>query len=165
MRDALSDFARTFPRINLPIEISQSIEKLKKIRGTIAFKLQDTYGFPKDLTQLMAKEVGMEIDDSEFEKEMQQQKNRSRAATAIDTEDWVVLAAGKNSEETEFIGYDRLEIQTKANRYRKVKAKEKKRCKLFWRRLLYAESGGQVGDTGYLSFEGERVAVLDTKKK
>jgi alanyl-tRNA synthetase len=166
MRDNLSEFAKTFPKIKLPEEISQSLEKLKKIRGSIAFKLQDTYGFPKDLTQLMAKEVGMEIDDSEFEKEMQQQKDRSRAATAIDTEDWVVLNAGKNSTESAFMGYDQLETQTKTLRYRKIKAKGKEAVQIVLEKTpFYAESGGQVGDTGYLSFDGERVAVIDTKKE
>ena len=166
MRDTLSDFAKTFPKLKLPIEVSQSFEKLKKIRGTVAFKLQDTYGFPRDLTHLMAKEVGMEIDESEFEKEMQEQKDRSRAATAIDTEDWVLLAIGKNAGETQFVGYDQLEVQTKTTRYRKIKAKGKDAVQIVLEKTpFYAESGGQVGDTGLLSFEGERVVVLDTKKE
>ena len=166
MREALSEIAKTFPNLNLPAEITQSFERLKKIRGSLAFKLQDTYGFPRDLTQLMAKEVGMEIDDSEFEKEMQEQKDRSRAATAIDTEDWVVLVYPKNAAESTFVGYDQLEVQTKATRYRKVKAKGKEAVQIVLEKTpFYAESGGQVGDTGLLSFEGERIAVLDTKKE
>jgi len=166
MRDTLSDFAKTFPKLKLPTEFTQSFEKLKKIRGTIAFKLQDTYGFPKDLTQLLAREAGMEIDDNEFEKEMQEQKGRSRAATAIDTEDWVVLASPKSGAETAFVGYNQLEVQSKVTRYRKVKAKGKEAVQIVLEKTpFYAESGGQVGDTGILSFEGERVAVLDTKKE
>ena len=166
MRDTLADVANTFPRLKLPKEFIESFEKLKKIRGTVAFKLQDTYGFPRDLTQLMAREAGMEIDDSEFEKEMQQQKDRSRAATAIDTEDWVILSPEKNTVETTFVGYDQLQAQTKTARYRRIKAKGKEAVQIVLDKTpFYAESGGQVGDTGILSFEGERVAVLDTKKE
>ena len=141
---------------------SNFLNDLKKISGELAFKLQDTYGFPKDLTQLMARESGFELDDKEFEKEMRQQKQRSRAATAVDTEDWIVL---DDYARNEFIGYDELESQTKVVKYRKVKAKGKEAYQLVLEVTpFYAESGGQVGDTGELIIKGEKLIVTDTKK-
>lgn len=134
----------------------------KIISGKFAFELNDTYGFPVDLTQLMAKEIGWTVDMPGFGKEMQQQKKRSRAATALDTEDWVVLGEGA----TLFVGYDSLEAQSKVLRYRRIKAKGKESYQLVLSVTpFYAESGGQVGDKGELLFEGERVNVVDTKKE
>ena len=140
----------------------------KIVSGEFAFELKDTYGFPIDLTSLIAKEYGWTVDMEGFEKALAQQKDRSRAATAIDTEDWVMLAAspGMQHGETIFVGYDELAIQTKAVRYRKIKAKGKDVVQIVLEKTpFYAESGGQVGDTGHLSFEGERIAVIDTKKE
>src|SRR5688572_6978956 len=96
--------------------------KNSQVAGKFVFELYDTYGFPFDLTELMAREIGWTIDKAGFEKEMQQQKQRSRAATAVDTEDWVVL---DDYARNEFIGYDHLESRTKVVKYRKVKAKGK----------------------------------------
>ena len=140
----------------------------KVISGEFAFELKDTYGFPVDLTQLIARELGWSVDMNGFDKSLGQQKDRSRAATAIDTEDWVVLseAAGKTAGESQFLGYDQLDLQTKATRYRKVKAKGKEAVQIVLEKTpFYAESGGQVGDTGHLSFEGERIGIIDTKKE
>ncbi|MBC6491620.1 alanine--tRNA ligase [Flavihumibacter stibioxidans] len=133
------------------------------IQGSAAFELYDTYGFPIDLTRLIARENNLQVDESGFEKEMQQQKDRSRAATAVDTEDWVVLnETGLMS----FVGYDSLEIESRVMKYRKVKAKGKEAYQLVLAVTpFYAESGGQVGDTGVLMFEGEEVTVVDTKKE
>ncbi len=135
----------------------------KQIEGKAAFELFDTFGFPVDLTRLIAIENNLTIDEPGFEAEMQQQKNRSRAAGTIDTEDWIVLIEdGIN----EFVGYDSLEIRSKVVKYRKVKAKGKEAYQLVLQATpFYAESGGQVGDTGILDFEGEQIAVTDTKKE
>jgi alanyl-tRNA synthetase len=133
------------------------------ITGAAAFELYDTYGFPLDLTMLIARENKLEVDEAGFKKEMQEQKDRSRAATVVDTEDWVSF---QDDQATEFVGYDQLEIETKLIRYRKVTAKGKEAYQLVLAKTpFYAESGGQVGDTGILSFEGEEIRVLDTRKE
>jgi alanyl-tRNA synthetase len=135
----------------------------KKITGKDAFELYDTYGFPVDLTRLIAMENKFIVDEKGFEEEMQLQKRRSRAATTLDTEDWIVLDDfALNS----FVGYDSLEIKTKVVKYRKVKAKGKESYHIVLEATpFYAESGGQVGDTGYLEFNGKSVRVTDTKKE
>ena len=147
-------------------QMKLSPESLKKalgeVNGQLAFRLQDTYGFPLDLTKLLAKEIDIDVDTTGFEKEMQQQKQRSRAATAVDTEDWIVL---DDYARNEFIGYDELESQTKVVKYRKVKAKGKEGYQIVLEVTpFYAESGGQVGDTGELIVNGEKLIVTDTKK-
>ncbi len=135
----------------------------KTISGNAAFELYDTYGFPIDLTRLIARENELTLDEAGFEKEMQQQKDRSRAATALDTEDWVVLDANAAST---FVGYQLLATQTKVTRYRKIKAKGKESFQLVLETTpFYAESGGQVGDTGTLTFGTEKVQVTDTRKE
>jgi alanyl-tRNA synthetase len=134
------------------------------ISGKDAFELYDTYGFPFDLTRLIASERGLNIDEEAFTKEMQQQKDRSRAATATDTEDWIVVNNGFNN--SVFIGYDSLETEANVLRYRKVKAKGKEAYQLILDRTpFYAESGGQIGDTGELIIGNERVRITDTKKE
>ena len=135
----------------------------KMIEGKAAFELFDTFGFPIDLTRLIASENNLSIDEKGFEAEMQQQKNRSRAAGAVDTEDWIVLVDHAISE---FVGYDSLEIKSKVVKYRKVKAKGKEAFQLVLEATpFYAESGGQCGDTGSLDFGGEVIVVTDTKKE
>jgi alanyl-tRNA synthetase len=134
----------------------QPFREKKIISGRFAFKLNDTFGFPIDLTALMVDEPG-------FEAEMQQQKTRSRAAGTIDTEDWIILIADNMNE---FVGYDSLEIKSKVIKYRKVKAKGKEAYQLVLQATpFYAESGGQIGDTGVLDFDGEAIGVTDTKKE
>lgn len=135
----------------------------KQISGKAAFELFDTFGFPIDLTRLIAGERSLGIDEAGFEAEMQQQKNRSRAAGAVDTEDWInVIETGSN----EFVGYDTIEIPSRLLKYRKVKSKGKEAYQLVLEATpFYAESGGQAGDTGTLSFEGEVIEVVDTKKE
>jgi alanyl-tRNA synthetase len=133
------------------------------INGSSAFELFDTYGFPIDLTRLIALENNLEVDEKAFEKEMHQQKTRSRSAAVIDTEDWLVLddfaMAG-------FVGYDSLEIKSKVVKYRKVTSKGKEAYQLVLDTTpFYAESGGQVGDTGTLIFDNEEIKVIDTKKE
>lgn len=137
------------------------------IEGSAAFELLDTYGFPIDLTRLIARENNLTVDEKGFEQEMKQQKDRSRAATTLDTEDWVQLVKdGKEQLTPNFVGYEMLELQTKVVKYRKIKAKGKESFQLVLNTTpFYAESGGQVGDTGVLSFDGEMVPVTDTKKE
>ncbi len=156
-------------RIGSYFEVIKSLEGANYTKtpvpldGKNAFELFDTFGFPLDLTELIAKENGRTVDVEGFNTYMQEQKNRSRAAGTVDTEDWVVLADhGFN----DFIGYDSLEIKTKVTKYRKVKAKGKEGYQLVLEATpFYAESGGQVGDTGVLDFDGELIPVTDTKKE
>jgi alanyl-tRNA synthetase len=151
-------------------DIVQSASKNKMITGKDAFELYDTYGFPIDLTRLIAAENNLSVDEKGFESEMQLQKSRSRAATAIDTEDWIVV---NDSVANTFVGYDTLETKTKVLKYRKVKAKGKESYQIVLETTpFYAESGGQVGDSGELIFPspsgegpGERLMITDTKKE
>jgi alanyl-tRNA synthetase len=138
--------------------------KEKTINGKAAFELFDTYGFPIDLTRLIAAEKGLNVDEAAFEAEMKQQKDRSRAAGVIDAGDWI--AVNDVAISSQFVGYDSLETKTRLVKYRKVKAKGKEIFQLILEKTpFYAESGGQVGDTGILDFAGEKVAVIDTKKE
>ena len=133
----------------------------KTIAGKDAFELYDTFGFPVDLTRLIASENSLSVDEAGFESEMKQQKDRSRAATTIDAGDWIELKAGRNA----FVGYDSLETKTSVLKYRKVTAKGKDGYQLVLASTpFYAESGGQVGDHGVLEFAGGRIEVIDTKK-
>lgn len=130
--------------------------------GNMAFELYDTYGFPLDLTVLLAKEDGfLGVDEDDFNLNMREQRSRSRAATSVDAGDWVELKAGSNK----FVGYDSLEAKTEILKYRKVKAKGKEQYQLVLKETpFYAESGGQVGDRGLLEVDGSTIEVVDTKK-
>jgi len=137
----------------------------KTISGKKAFELYDTYGFPKDLTSLILRENEMEFDEKEFEESMNKQKSRSRAAAAIETDDWVVL---ENDKEQEFIGYDYLQADVKITRYRKVSSKKEGDMYqlVFNMTPFYPEGGGQVGDKGYLEEQnGNVIYLLNTKKE
>jgi alanyl-tRNA synthetase len=136
----------------------------KTIPGKIAFELYDTSGFPIDLTELIAKEKGVWVDLIGFEKALHEQKSRSRAATAIDTGDWVIV---KEDDTVEFTGYDETESIAHVVKYRKVTAKGKEQYQIVLDKTpFYAESGGQVGDKGELVFpDGEIIEVTDTKKE
>jgi len=134
------------------------------ISGSEAFELYDTYGFPLDLSQLIAAEKGLSINEADFQAEMQKQKDRSRAATATDAGDWVLVNEGGNN--SVFVGYDSLEAQSSILRYRHIKAKGKESYQLVLDRTpFYAESGGQVGDTGLLVLGDQRIRIIDTKKE
>ncbi|MBL7900650.1 MAG: alanine--tRNA ligase [Bacteroidia bacterium] len=143
----------------------------KVIDGRVVFELYDTFGFPLDLTSLIARSYELSIDEKEFEKALEEQKNRSRAATQVDTDDWIYIEENKalserQEKETEFVGYHELECEASILRYRKVKAKNKELFQLVLNKTpFYAESGGQVGDQGVLENVNESVAVLDTVKE
>jgi alanyl-tRNA synthetase len=144
-------------------EIQQAASKLYTIPGKMAFELYDTYGFPIDLTDLMAREVGWNVDEEGFEVEMQLQKNRSRAASILDTEDWIVVNENGSSK---FVGYGSFETESKVLKYRKTKSQGRESYQIVLNVTpFYAESGGQVGDKGQLIFDGEAIDVTDTKKE
>jgi len=142
--------------------IAQS-QETKIINGATAFELLDTYGFPIDLTRLIAAENNLTVDETGFVNEMQQQKTRSRSAAVLDTEDWVTLM---DNTPNKFIGYDSVSTQTNVVKYRKVTSKGKESYQLILASTpFYAESGGQVGDTGTLQFGDESIEVTNTKKE
>ncbi|HSN59882.1 MAG TPA: alanine--tRNA ligase-related protein, partial [Ferruginibacter sp.] len=124
----------------------------------------DTFGFPIDLTRLIANENNVSVDEPGFEAEMKQQKDRSRSATALDTEDWQMVNEGNSNG---FVGYDSLEVKTKILRYRKVSGKGKQLFQIVLQETpFYAESGGQVGDSGQLIMgNGQLIKIIDTKKE
>lgn len=132
------------------------------INGDAAFELLDTFGFPIDLTTLIAQENNLTVDEVGFSKALAEQKNRSRAATAMDTEDWQIVNEGN----VNFVGYESLETKTKILRYRKVSGKGKELYQIVLEQTpFYAESGGQVGDKGLLIIGSLQLAIIDTKRK
>lgn len=135
----------------------------KVIDGKSAFELNDTYGFPIDLTKLIAAENNLSVDEAGYEAARKEQQERGRAATALETEDWVTLI---DNTANKFIGYDCLETKSKVIKYRKVTAKGKISYQVILNETpFYAESGGQVGDTGMLYFGDEAIAITNTKKE
>ena len=138
-------------------------EGTSRISGKDAFVLYDTFGFPIDLTELIAREQGVEVDLEDFDKELQAQKARSRNAAAVDTDDWVELFPLK---ESIFTGYDTLVEQVRIARYRRVTSKGRTTSQLvFDRTPFYGNSGGQIGDVGYIQSGDEQVAIVDTEKE
>ena len=133
------------------------------IDGELAFELYDTFGFPFDLTSLIAREKGLNVDEKGFLSEMEKQKARSKADASRETGDWEKVSEGGTPE---FVGYGNTEANARLLRYRKVKQKNKELYQLvFDRTPFYAESGGQVGDTGWIEAGKEKVKVTDTKKE
>ena len=133
------------------------------VAGDKAFELHDTYGFPIDLTVLIAGENGYTVDEVGFEEELKKQKNRSRAATALDTHDWVVV---RDAAAVNFVGYTDLQAEGNVLKYRKVTSKGKDLYQFVLDTTpFYAESGGQVGDTGEFIFPNESIQIIDTKKE
>ena len=158
-------FLKTLDQGLLLLNGIMEASKTKTITGEKAFELYDTYGFPKDLTSLILREKGYALDEAGFEVEMQKQKERSRAASEVSTQDWVILASDV---EEEFVGYDTLEAQVKLTRYRKVTSKKDGELYqlVFNMTPFYPEGGGQVGDKGYVeSPNGDVTYILDTKKE
>lgn len=136
--------------------------KENQINGAQAFELYDTYGFPLDLTMLIASENGLTVDELGFNTEMTKQKERSRQDAKVETGDWVILQDGN----CEFIGYDSLEAEVKVIRHRTMKQKGKDVFQIVLNKTpFYAESGGQVGDKGILQIGDEQIPIYDTKKE
>ena len=146
----------------------QKIENLKLdssniISGKVAFELYDTYGFPIDLSQLIAQEKGWSIDINSFDDLLQQQKDRSRKATLIETGDWISIL---NDSKEDFVGYDNLESTLSIVKYRTVVYKGELLYQLvFDKTPFYPEGGGQVGDRGFIEYENEKIEIVDTKKE
>lgn len=136
---------------------------MKVIPGDVVFELYDTYGFPTDLSRIIAEEQGLSIDEAGFEVEMNKQKQRSKSASAYSTSDWTVLI---NDNVEEFIGYDLLESDVKITRWRKIENKNETMYQLVFQLTpFYAESGGQVGDTGFIENSFEKIEIINTKKE
>ncbi|MBL7917747.1 MAG: alanine--tRNA ligase, partial [Bacteroidia bacterium] len=149
--------------------IEANSNKQNVIDGKVVFELYDTFGFPVDLTSLIARGYNLSIDEAGFNKYLQEQKDRSRAATSVDTDDWIYTEFGKENQgekETEFVGYDEFECEAKIVRYRKVKTKTKELYNIVLNKTpFYSESGGQVGDKGRLFNINEQIVIFDTKKE
>ena len=157
-------FLRTLNR-GLKLFDEYSNKGTDNVTGRQAFELYDTFGFPIDLTQLLAKEKGIEVDLEGFKIALQEQKNRSRADAKKESGDWIVV---QEDEREEFVGYDYLETDVKITRYREVTVKGKKQYHLVLNLTpFYAESGGQVGDKGVLvgKDDEEKIGIIDTQKE
>ncbi len=140
-----------------------SLSKQKSLSGKDAFELYDTFGFPFDLTELILRENGLNVSNAEFDTYMQAQKNRSKQASIAETDDWVIVS---NKPEKGFVGYDLLKAEVTILKYRKIQSKNTTAYQLvFDQTPFYAESGGQVGDTGFIQNETEKIAIYDTKKE
>lgn len=165
IKEEEESFLRTLETgIRLLDKVMDDTKKAGKniISGIDAFTLYDTFGFPLDLTELILKENGLTADLDEFNNQMQQQKERARNAAAIETGDWITLKEG----EPVFIGYDFTECDAEILRYRKIKQKNQELYQIVLDKTpFYAESGGQVGDSGELRGEGETIRVITTKKE
>jgi len=158
-----SSFLKTLENGLKRLENIQLVLKGNVIPGEVVFELYDTFGFPADLTALIAREKGFEIDEAGFIAAMDQQKQRSKKAAEQESGDWVVLM---DIDKTEFLGYEQLMAEARIARYREVKIKKSIQYQIVLDKTpFYAESGGQVGDRGYIQANGERVYVIDTKKE
>jgi alanyl-tRNA synthetase len=146
------------------IKLISEFKKSFVIDGKTAFELSDTFGFPLDLTALIAREKGLTVDEEGFKKELEQQKNRSRNAQETEQSDWVTVT--EHDAPNVFVGYDQDEATARLLRYRKIDKKGKTEYQLVLDQTpFYAESGGQIGDTGYLESPLSKVRVIDTKKE
>ncbi len=158
-----ASFLRTLEKGLKRIDAIILEKKDKVIAGDQVFELYDTFGFPVDLTSLIARERGLSIDEVGFEAEMKKQKDRSKAAASKETGDWISVG---EDVKTEFTGYDSLEEDVKLVKYRIIKQKNKEQFQLVFNKTpFYAESGGQVGDTGFIESANEKIFIVDTKKE
>jgi alanyl-tRNA synthetase len=144
--------------------VSLKNKKGKVLSGKVAFELYDTYGFPLDLTGLILKENGLSVNIAEFDLEMAEQRNRSKSAAMVESADWIIVRP--DGIQNEFIGYDHLRTEVKICRFRKVRMKDRELVHLVLNQTpFYAESGGQVGDVGYISDGEERISIINTFKE
>ena len=158
-----TSFLRTLDNGLKRLEQIKADLKGDTIEGKIVFELYDTFGFPVDLTALIARENNLKIDEAGFDKEMAIQKERSKAAAVSETTDWVEV---NEADKVEFVGYEHLESKSKIIKYRKVKTKTKEQYQIVLDVTpFYAESGGQIGDTGYIQDGAEKIYITDTKKE
>ena len=159
-----ASFLRTLATgINLLERVIAKVGKGGVIAGKDAFELYDTFGFPIDLTELIAREQGVTVDLEGFEKELQAQKERSRNAAAQDIDDWQEL---RQVAQCEFVGYDNLTAPIRIARYRRVTSKGKTTYQLvFDQTPFYGNSGGQIGDTGYIDNGEEKISIIATEKE
>ncbi|WP_353165955.1 alanine--tRNA ligase [Empedobacter brevis] len=164
IREEEASFLRTIEQgLNRLNQIIEQLGDSKVVPGDVIFELYDTFGFPADLSRIVAEDHGFTIDEAGFEAEMAKQKERSKKATALVTDDWVILDDKGN--ETS-IAYDATEAEVNITRYRKVKNKKGEFFQLVFNQTpFYAESGGQIGDTGSISTLNETIEVVDTKKE
>jgi len=164
IREEEASFLRTIEQgLNRLNQIIEQLGDSKVVPGDVVFELYDTFGFPADLSRIVAEDHGFTIDEAGFEAEMAKQKERSKKATALVTDDWVILD-DKGNEIS--IAYDNTEAEVKITRYRKVKNKKGEFFQLVFNQTpFYAESGGQIGDTGSISTLNETIEVVDTKKE
>jgi len=166
IREEENSFFRTLEQGIKRMDDLMSHSKSKQetvIAGDAVFELYDTYGFPVDLTSLIARENGLSIDEDGFQKELQIQKDRSRAATAIETDDWMQVNPDVT---TEFIGYDTTMASVQIIKYRKVSQKQKTFFQLVLNQTpFYPEGGGQIGDKGTLTNGANTISIFDTKKE
>lgn len=165
IREEENSFLRTLDQGLVLLDQIMQETPDKKVSGKKAFELYDTYGFPIDLTALILSEKGYSLDQKEFEKELQKQKDRSRNASKVTSGDWQEVNKGETKG---FVGYDTLEADVKILRYRKVESKKEGQLYqlVFNRTPFYPEGGGQVGDQGVLESEsGEAVYITDTRKE
>lgn len=164
IREEESSFLRTIEHgLNRLNQIIDQYQDTKVVPGHVVFELYDTYGFPADLSRIVVEDHNFTIDEEGFEVEMNKQKERSKKATALETDDWVIVRENANEE---FVGYDILSTEVQITRYRKVKNKKGEFYQLVLDKTpFYAESGGQIGDTGLLISANEQIEVLNTKKE
>ncbi|MBB6682175.1 alanine--tRNA ligase [Aequorivita sp. 609] len=165
IREEEQSFLRTLDQGLVLLENIIESADSKEISGKKAFELYDTFGFPIDLTALILRERGYSLNEEEFNAELQQQKDRSRAATKVETGDWIVL---EEDEVEEFVGYDTLKTRVRITKYRKVESKKDGEMYqlVFNLTPFYPEGGGQVGDKGYLeAADGGVTYIVDTKKE
>ncbi|MEO2084370.1 MAG: alanine--tRNA ligase [Marinoscillum sp.] len=142
---------------------NEAINENKTISGKVAFDLYDTYGFPYDLTDLIAKENNLSVDEDEFKIQLELQRNRSRNVSKIIKEDWTIISQEGNCE---FAGYEKLSSKSKILKYRKTIDKELTSYHVVFNITpFYSESGGQVGDTGHLIYDGKKIEILNTIKE
>lgn len=162
IKEEEANFLRTLEKGILRFQEYAEQASGKIVQGAAAFELYDTFGFPIDLTQLLAKEQGLEVDMKGFKEALSNQKNRSRQASSLETDDWKIVNKGEGS----FVGYDELQANTKVLRYREVQSKGNKFYQIELEQSpFYPEGGGQVGDEGVLLFGEEKVPVSSTKKE